>query len=311
MSFVVPASSSGGSGTVTTGSSEGAGQAVYDSTNSTATNLVFKSLTSTDASATLTHTGTTVNVSVPNTSPLTTKGDLYGYSSVNARIPVGSNGNVLTADSTQTLGLKWAASAGGGGIPWANPAAGSFLSIYNCFLPNTPPVYTPSGGTITTGTLYYMPLLVPYSLTVTTIQVNVGTAAAGQTIVMGLYVSDVANSIPAGAGPIANSNSGNISIASTGTVQYTFGTPITLAAGLYWTAISVSGGTGIIDIASHTTAGTCSLTVGASIATPLTTGSSLYSYSQSFSYSSTLPAVAGGINFSQDTHAYGISLSVQ
>jgi len=44
-------------------------------------------------------------------SPLTTKGDLYGYSSVNARIPVGTDGQVLTADSTQALGLKWATPA--------------------------------------------------------------------------------------------------------------------------------------------------------------------------------------------------------
>ena len=41
-------------------------------------------------------------------SPLTTKGDVLGYSTANARIPVGSDGQVLTADSTQTLGLKWA-----------------------------------------------------------------------------------------------------------------------------------------------------------------------------------------------------------
>ena len=47
------------------------------------------------------------------TSPLTTKGDLWGYDSVNNRIPVGSNGQVLTADSTQSLGLKWAAAGGG------------------------------------------------------------------------------------------------------------------------------------------------------------------------------------------------------
>lgn len=40
-------------------------------------------------------------------SPLTTKGDVYGYSTVDARIPVGSNGQVLTADSAQALGLKW------------------------------------------------------------------------------------------------------------------------------------------------------------------------------------------------------------
>lgn len=46
-------------------------------------------------------------------SPLTTKGDLYGFSTVNARIPVGTNGQVLTADSTQALGVKWAAAPGG------------------------------------------------------------------------------------------------------------------------------------------------------------------------------------------------------
>lgn len=41
-------------------------------------------------------------------SPLTTKGDLYGFSTVNARIPVGTNNQTLVADSTQALGLKWA-----------------------------------------------------------------------------------------------------------------------------------------------------------------------------------------------------------
>jgi hypothetical protein len=49
-------------------------------------------------------------------SPLTTKGDLYGYDTTNARVPIGTNGQVLTADSTAALGLKWATpSAGGGG----------------------------------------------------------------------------------------------------------------------------------------------------------------------------------------------------
>lgn len=39
----------------------------------------------------------------------TTKGDLLGYGSDVDRVPVGSNGQVLTADSTQALGIKWAA----------------------------------------------------------------------------------------------------------------------------------------------------------------------------------------------------------
>jgi len=36
-------------------------------------------------------------------SPLTTKGDLYGFSTLDARIPIGANNTVLTADSTQSL----------------------------------------------------------------------------------------------------------------------------------------------------------------------------------------------------------------
>ena len=43
--------------------------------------------------------------------PLTTKGDLFTFSTVDARLGVGTNTYVLTADSAEATGLKWAAPA--------------------------------------------------------------------------------------------------------------------------------------------------------------------------------------------------------
>ena len=48
--------------------------------------------------------------------PLTTKGDVFTFSTVDARLGVGANGTVLTADSAETTGLKWATPAAGGGL---------------------------------------------------------------------------------------------------------------------------------------------------------------------------------------------------
>lgn len=55
-------------------------------------------------------------IQVGATSPLTTKGDLYTFSSSDARLPVGTNGYTLVADSAEATGLKWAAPAGGGKV---------------------------------------------------------------------------------------------------------------------------------------------------------------------------------------------------
>jgi len=62
-------------------------------------------------------------VSVGGSSPLTTKGDLYTYSTADARLGVGTNGQVLTADSAEATGLKWASAASGGG--WTSLATGN------------------------------------------------------------------------------------------------------------------------------------------------------------------------------------------
>jgi len=57
--------------------------------------------------------GTTLNAATGSSSPLTTKGDIYTYSTSDLRLPVGTNGQVLSADSAEPTGLKWTAPSGG------------------------------------------------------------------------------------------------------------------------------------------------------------------------------------------------------
>lgn len=77
--------------------------------------------------------------------PVTTKGDLLTYSVSPTRLPVGADGTVLSADSTQATGLKWIAGAGTGTVTSVALADGSGT-----------PIYTISGSPVTTnGTLTF------------------------------------------------------------------------------------------------------------------------------------------------------------
>lgn len=107
-----------------------------------AANIVSSSLTSVGTITTGVWNGTTIAIANGGTgqtsasaafgalSPLTTKGDILGYSTLNARIPVGTNGQVLTADSGQALGVVWSTPVDTGitqltGDATAGPGSGS------------------------------------------------------------------------------------------------------------------------------------------------------------------------------------------
>lgn len=77
-------------------------------------------------------------------STLTTKGDLYAAtaSATVARQPVGVDGQVLTADSTQATGMRWAAASGGGSVP---VFARAYITSGD-FAPGNDPAFTPLAG---------------------------------------------------------------------------------------------------------------------------------------------------------------------
>lgn len=101
------------------------GAACFVSEGTTNADKLF--LCTTNAPITLGVTALTFTELTTGGSPLTTKGDLYTRNStVDDRLPVGSNGDTVIADSAETVGLRW----GVPGIP-SNAQTGNYTITAN------------------------------------------------------------------------------------------------------------------------------------------------------------------------------------
>lgn len=204
----------------------------------------------------------TSDSSAGTTSPLTTKGDIYGFSTVNARIPVGADGTILTADSTQTLGVKWNAVSGTGTVTSVTSATADATVANTTTTPVITVVSAPklttarTIGTITgdatsTGSPFDGTATNTNTLTLATVNSNVGSFTYGSFTVNGKGLITAAAS---GATPEVPLTFSTGLTRSVNTITVNTSQNISILSNLASNGlIKTSGGTGALSVA---TAGT-------------------------------------------------------
>jgi hypothetical protein len=153
----------------------------------------------------------------------TTKGDLLGFGSAPARQGVGADGQVLIADSTQTLGIKWGQGAG---------TVINTIAVGYMFLPGITIPQNTAAGTVVAGTanqVRVVQVVVPYNITVGKVVGNITTISAAQNMFVGVYDTSGGKLLEAA-----------VSCAALNGVSTTLGTPVTLTPGTYLYAYSAS-----------------------------------------------------------------------
>jgi len=153
----------------------------------------------------------------------TTKGDVIGYGSAPARLGVGADGQVLMADSSQTLGIRWAQGPG---------AVINTIAVGYVFLPGITIPQNGAAGTVVAGTanqLRVMQVVIPYTITVGKVVGNITTASSGQNMFVGVYDASGNKLLEAA-----------LSCTTANGVSTSLGSTVTLTPGTYWYAVSAS-----------------------------------------------------------------------
>lgn len=184
--------------------------------------------TNTTQLATTAYVQTEAGLLVPK-SLIDAKGDLIVGSAADTvgRLAPGTDGHVLTLDSAQSLGVKWAAAAGGSGTDYKSGASPKTGLWYRGN-------YGPVGANLSTvlNRLYAAPFRLNATTTFDRIGIDVATAAgAGGVARLGIYASDATGGLP---GTLIL-DAGTVAIDSTGGKTITISQQLT--AGMYWLAI--------------------------------------------------------------------------
>lgn len=148
-------------------------------------------------------------VVVGGANPMTTKGDIYGFSTLGIRIPVGANGKVLTAKSSVAAGVEW------DDIPAPDlsayetiaAAASTYktkLEAFNRTFVNQGLLTDGATVNFTAGPLWYLPMDTTPTTPFTTFTVSINTTAVEGTYMRFVFPAGCAALTVIGQGSLAD-----------------------------------------------------------------------------------------------------------